>query len=67
MSTNKVYGDVPNEKPLIELETRYDYSKAEDFYGINEECRIDRCLHSLFGVSKTAADLTAQEYGDILE
>src|SRR5437868_3342114 len=25
MSTNKVYGDAPNEMPLKELETRYDY------------------------------------------
>lgn len=63
MSTNKVYGDAPNEAPLVELEKRYDYARAEDFNGINEECRIDRCLHSLFGASKAAADLIAQEYG----
>ena len=63
MSTNKVYGDAPNEIPLVELETRFDYANPEDYYGISEECRIDRCLHSLFGASKTAADITAQEYG----
>ena len=63
MSTNKVYGDAPNELPLIEQETRYDYSRAEDFNGISEECRIDRCLHSVFGASKVAADVMAQEYG----
>jgi CDP-paratose 2-epimerase len=63
MSTNKVYGDAPNETPLAELETRYDYARPEDYNGINEECRIDRCLHSLFGASKAAADLIAQEYG----
>jgi CDP-paratose 2-epimerase len=63
MSTNKVYGDVPNELPLVETSTRYDYRREEDFYGISEECRIDRCLHSLFGASKAAADLIAQEYG----
>lgn len=63
MSTNKVYGDSPNEIPLAELETRYDYLRQEDFAGVNETCRIDRSLHSLFGVSKTAADLMAQEYG----
>src|SRR6202035_2388952 len=28
-----------------------------------ETCRIDRCLHSLFGASKVAADVYAQEYG----
>jgi CDP-paratose 2-epimerase len=63
LSTNKVYGDAPNEIPLIELETRYDYAMAENFDGVDETCRIDRTLHSLFGASKAAADLAAQEYG----
>lgn len=63
MSTNKVYGDAPNEMPMKELGTRYDYARPEDFAGVNETCRIDRCMHSLFGVSKAAADLAAQEYG----
>lgn len=63
MSTNKVYGDAPNEIPLVETDTRYDYARPEDYHGVSEECRIDRCLHSLFGASKTAADVMAQEYG----
>jgi CDP-paratose 2-epimerase len=63
MSTNKVYGDAPNEKPLRENETRYDYSDPADYEGIDETCRIDRTLHSLFGASKVAADIYAQEYG----
>ena len=63
MSTNKVYGDSPNEIALKELDTRYDYARAEDFNGVNEGCRIDQTLHSLFGASKAAADLVAQEYG----
>ncbi len=63
MSTNKVYGDAPNEIPLVELETRYEYARPEDFGGVNETCRIDRSMHSLFGASKAAADLVAQEYG----
>lgn len=63
MSTNKVYGDAPNEVPLIEKETRYDYAREEDVFGISEQCRIDRCLHSVFGASKVAADVMAQEYG----
>jgi CDP-paratose 2-epimerase len=63
MSTNKVYGDVPNEIPLTEHETRYDYARPEDKNGIKEDCRIDNCLHSLFGASKVAADVMAQEYG----
>jgi len=63
MSTNKVYGDVPNERPLVELETRWEYALPEDYQGIDETCRIDSCLHSLFGASKGAADLLVQEYG----
>jgi CDP-paratose 2-epimerase len=63
MSTNKVYGDAPNELPLTESATRWDYARPEDFAGIPETFRIDRCLHSLFGASKVAADVMAQEYG----
>jgi CDP-paratose 2-epimerase len=63
MSTNKVYGDAPNEYPLVETASRYDYANPEQYEGIDETCRIDRCLHSLFGASKAAADLVAQEYG----
>lgn len=63
MSTNKVYGDSPNEVPLVELETRWEYARPEDFYGIKETCRIDATLHSLFGASKIAADVMVQEYG----
>jgi CDP-paratose 2-epimerase len=63
VSTNKVYGDSPNELPLVELETRWDYADPKDYNGITEECRIDRTLHSLFGASKTAGDVMAQEYG----
>jgi CDP-paratose 2-epimerase len=63
MSTNKVYGDAPNEIPLKELPTRWEYSRAEDWHGVSENCRIDHTMHSLFGASKTAADVVAQEYG----
>jgi len=63
MSTNKVYGDVPNELPLVELETRWEYAREEDRHGIDENCRVDTCLHSLFGASKLAADVMVQEYG----
>jgi CDP-paratose 2-epimerase len=63
MSTNKVYGDAPNEIPLKELETRWEYADEADWHGVSEDCRIDACLHSLFGASKAAADLMVQEYG----
>ena len=58
MSTNKVYGDAPNERPLVELPTRYDYARPEDFDGISEEMRLDRSKHSIFGASKVAARLS---------
>ena len=63
MSTNKVYGDAPNELPLLELETRWDYADPQDQAGISEQCRIDQSKHSLFGASKVAADVMTQEYG----
>ena len=63
-STNKVYGDRPNDLPLVELETRLELPQEHAYHaGIPESMPIDACLHSLFGVSKTAADLLVQEYG----
>ncbi len=63
MSTNKVYGDAPNELPLVETETRWDYARPEDYEGVREDMRIDRSMHSIFGASKVAADVMVQEYG----
>ena len=63
MSTNKVYGDAPNELALDELPTRWEYAKKEDHDGIRESMRIDQSKHSLFGASKVAADVMVQEYG----
>jgi len=60
-STNKVYGDRPNELKLVELETRWDYADGLD--GIDENLSIDNCTHSLFGASKLSADVLAQEFG----
>jgi CDP-paratose 2-epimerase len=63
-STNKVYGDTPNNLPLIELDTRYELPTYHELYnGINETMSIDQSKHSLFGVSKASADLLVQEYG----
>lgn len=63
-STNKVYGDTPNKLPLTEKETRYEISPDHHYKnGIKEDMSIDNSTHSLFGVSKTAADLMVQEYG----
>jgi CDP-paratose 2-epimerase len=63
MSTNKVYGDAPNEISLIERETRWEYSDPTFAGGIDERCRIDQSKHSIFGSSKVAADVMVQEYG----
>jgi CDP-paratose 2-epimerase len=63
LSTNKVYGDAPNELELVELETRWDYADPGYANGIDETMRIDATMHSLFGASKAAADLLVQEYG----
>jgi CDP-paratose 2-epimerase len=64
ISTNKVYGDLPNELPLEELETRLELPAGHRYFGgIDTSMSVDRSTHSLFGVSKTAADLLAQEYG----
>ncbi len=63
MSTNKVYGDAPNEIPMVELETRCDYADPAYAHGIAENFRIDQSKHSLFGASKVAADVMVQEYG----
>jgi CDP-paratose 2-epimerase len=58
MSTNKLYGDNPNKIKIKELKTRYDITN-----GINESMSIDQCTHSVFGSSKSSADLLVQEYG----
>lgn len=63
MSTNKVYGDAPNELALVEKETRWDFADPEYQDGIRESFRIDQSKHSLFGASKVAADVMVQEYG----
>jgi CDP-paratose 2-epimerase len=63
-STNKVYGDTPNRLPLVELETRLDLPEEHPYFaGIDTSMTIDTSMHSLFGVSKAAADLMVQEYG----
>ena len=63
MSTNKVYGDRPNTLPLVELGSRWEFAGEQLQSGINESFPIDQSTHSLFGVSKCAADLMVQEYG----
>jgi CDP-paratose 2-epimerase len=65
MSTNKVYGDSPNYLPLVEQESRWEIDANHPYakHGIPESMSIDQTMHSLFGVSKVAADVLTQEYG----
>lgn len=63
-STNKVYGDRPNDLPLQDLGMRLELPADHRWYGgVDLTMSIDTCTHSLFGVSKVAADLLVQEYG----
>jgi CDP-paratose 2-epimerase len=67
-STNKVYGDTPNRLPLVDLERRLDLPEDHRYFeGIDTSMTIDTSMHSLFGVSKAAADLMVQEYGRYFE
>jgi CDP-paratose 2-epimerase len=65
MSTNKVYGDRPNALPFVETETRWELESSHPWsqHGIDESMSIDQSTHSVFGASKDAADVMAQEYG----
>jgi CDP-paratose 2-epimerase len=63
LSTNKVYGDGPNAIALAEHATRWDYADSRYANGIDESFPIDHTMHSLFGASKTSADVLVQEYG----
>ena len=67
-STNKVYGDRPNDLPLVEHERRLDVPVDHEYFGgIPASMSIDRCMHSVFGASKVAADVMVQEYGCYFE
>lgn len=63
MSTNKVYGDRPNNITHKEFSTRYDFDDKQYLNGIPETFSIDQSKHSLFGASKLAGDVLVQEYG----
>ena len=57
-----------NHLPLVELDTRLELPQDHPYFsGVDTTMSIDRSTHSLFGVSKTAADLLVQEYGRYFE
>ena len=53
LSTNKVYGDRPNNIHLKELETRFEYAEGDFVNGIPETFNIDQSTHSLFWCVKS--------------
>jgi len=65
ISTNKVYGDTINQQGFDEFASRWEIVEDHDWYahGVPESASIDATKHSVFGVSKCAADLMVQEYG----
>jgi CDP-paratose 2-epimerase len=64
-STNKVYGDTPNQLPLEEHATRWEPSSSHMYaeHGVDEAMTLDQSLHTPFGISKVSADLLVQEFG----
>jgi CDP-paratose 2-epimerase len=49
--------------PLVEQKLRWEIDETHRYsQGIDETMSIDYCKHSLFGVSKVAADVLVQEY-----
>ena len=64
MSTNKVYGDNPNNLKIIEKKKRWELNNNDPYFkGIDEKFSIDHSIHSFFGVSNSYADRIVQEYG----
>ena len=55
----------PNRLPLVELETRWEIARVPSLLRRHRRarCRSTSSTHSLFGVSKVAADVLVQEYG----
>lgn len=75
-STNKVYsGDRVNAIPVKEEETRWVWDVAAAYRtrgfsyerGISEAFDVDGGQHSIYGVSKIAADLICQEWSNAFE
>lgn len=61
-STNKVYGDSPNYFSYKKTSKRFEPIDPSLRDGFDETLRIDKCMHTPFGVSKVVGDLYTQEY-----
>lgn len=64
-STNKVYGEMPNYYSYIKVGKRFEPVDSSLREGFDESQRIDRVMHTPFGVSKATGDLYAQEYASL--
>ncbi|MEE9323214.1 MAG: NAD-dependent epimerase/dehydratase family protein [Candidatus Aenigmarchaeota archaeon] len=64
-STNKVYGEKPNEFEYKKVEKRFEPVDEKFRNGFDENLSIDHIMHTPFGVSKVAADLYTQEYAKL--
>ncbi|MBN2454284.1 GDP-mannose 4,6-dehydratase [Candidatus Woesearchaeota archaeon] len=63
-STNKVYGNNPNEIGLVEKEDHYEF-EPKYASGIKESFSIDHCEHTPYGCSKLTGDLYMQDYAHV--
>lgn len=61
-STNKVYGEMPNYFSYKKVDKRFEPDDPSLQDGFDETLRIDRTMHTPFGVSKATGDLYSQEY-----
>jgi CDP-paratose 2-epimerase len=50
-STNKVYGDRPNQLPLVEADSRWELDSTHPYFehGIDEQMSVDHTTHSFYG------------------
>ncbi len=64
-STHKVYGEAPNYFAYKKTGKRFEPVDRSLWDGFDETTRIDRMMHTPFGVSKTTADLYCQEYAHL--
>lgn len=64
-STNKVYGEAPNYFAYKKVNKRFEPLDPSLWDGFDESLRLDRMMHTPFGVSKTTGDLYCQEYAHL--
>jgi CDP-paratose 2-epimerase len=66
-STNKVYGNNVNVIPIVEKETRYEFSNSKFIDGIPEDFPADANEHTPYGSSKYAADVLMRDFSAVYD